>query len=338
MTEGPQRAVVLLALGTPSDASVSAVRRFLRAFLGDKRVIALPWFFRKLLLETVILPFRAGRSAALYQKIWTPHGSPFSVNTEALRKRLCRLLGPGIPVFTVMRYGTPSAKELARKLAQSEIRELAVLPQFPQYAESSWETAVEHFSEVFKKYAPQIRLNILPPFYADSGYIRAVSEQLQGINRDSNFLFSFHGIPVKSLYRVAQGKAMHCDPASSIFNNKDCRECPAREKCYRRQCYATAEAIAEVAQIPRERVSVAFQSRFGRGRWLVPATAECPINANTVIVAPGFTTDNLETLLELRELNPGTLVPCLNDSPSFADFLATTAQRLLREPPHPAGN
>lgn len=330
------QAVVLLALGTPSEPTVPAVRRFLRAFLGDGRVIALPWLLRKILLEAIILPFRAKRSAKMYRKVWTPQGSPFSVNTEALRQRMQEMMGRDVPVFVAMRYGEPSVKTLAQKLVAHGVTEIAVLPQFPQYAESSWETAVEHFSATMKKWAPKIRLKTLPPFCDAPGYVRAVAGTLDGIDRSRDFVFSFHGIPVKSLLRVARGKTMNCDPASEKFNPEDCRACAAAENCYRRQCYATANAIAEEAGIAKTQVTVAFQSRFGRGQWLLPATATCPIGRNTVIVAPGFTTDNLETLLELRELGAGTLVPCLNDSPAYAEFLAAEASRLLGRPfpPH----
>lgn len=246
------------------------------------------------------------------------------------------MAGQDVPVFVAMRYGEPSVKTLAQKLAARCVNEIAVLPQFPQYAESSWETAVEHFSATMKKWAPTVGLKVLPPFYDAPGYVRAVAETLAGVERSRDFVFSFHGIPVKSLLRVARGKPMNCDPASEKFNAADCRACAAAETCYRRQCYATANAIAEEAGIAKAQVTVSFQSRFGRGQWLLPATAACPVGKNTVIIAPGFTTDNLETLLELRELGPGTLVPCVNDSPAYAEFLVAEAFRLLGRPlpPH----
>ncbi len=316
-----QRAVVLLALGTPSEPTVPAVRRFLRAFLGDKRVIALPWLFRKLLLECIILPFRAKHSAELYRKIWTPQGSPFAVHTEALRKRLSDTLGNTLPVHVAMRYGVPSAGAVIRKLAAEGTQEVVVLPQFPHDAESSRETAVAHFSALLKKLAPAIRPHILPAFYDHPGYIAALAETLQGIDRSRRFVFSFHGIPVKSLLRVAGKRRLNCDPAAAVFSPEACKRCEAADNCYRRQCYATANALADAARIPAEQVRVAFQSRFGKGKWLLPATTDC-VDAETVLVAPGFTVDCVETLLELKALRPAALIPCLNDSPTFARFLA----------------
>lgn len=326
----PTHALVLLALGTPSEPSVPAVRRFLRAFLGDKRVIALPWFFRKLLLECIILPFRSKRSAAMYRKIWMTQGSPFSVHTEALRERISKELGETVPVRVAMRYGEPSAAKIIRELAESGIETIVALPQFPHYAESSWETAVAHFSESCRKIAPRIRLLVTPPFYAEPGYIKALAETLRGADPSRNFVFSFHGIPLKSLARVAGGKTQNCDLSDETFSAAQCENCDASEKCYRRQCYATAAALAEKAGIPAERMQVAFQSRFGKGKWLVPATADC-VNGETVLVAPGFTVDCVETLLELRELNPATLIPCLNDSPAFARFLADYAKKFYSQ-------
>lgn len=324
MTER-KRAVVLLALGTPDAPTVPAVRRFLRAFLGDGRVIAIPKLLRKLLLECIILPFRAKHSAAMYRQIWTPRGSPFAVHTQALRERLFEALGGKIPVSVAMRYGEPSAENVVRKLIDSGITEVCVIPQFPQYAESSWETAVVHFSETLKKLAPAMRAHIVPPFYEHEGYIEALAETLREVDRSRDFVFSFHGIPIKSIERVAAGKTRNCDLASENFSEENCKSCEAAEKCYRRQCYASARALARKAGIPPEHVRVAFQSRFGKGKWLVPATSAC-VRSTTVLVAPGFTVDCVETLLELKELNAGTLIPCLNDSPAFARFLAELVQ------------
>lgn len=323
------QALVLLALGTPGAPTVPAVRRFLRAFLGDKRVIALPWPFRKLLLECLILPFRAKHSAAMYRKIWTSRGSPFAVHTEALRRRISEELDGKTPVFVAVRYGEPSAENVIRRLVESGIQNVTVIPQFPQYAESSWETAVAHFSEVSKKIAPTLNVHFAPPFYAESGYIDALAETLRGIDCNRRFVFSFHGIPVKSLKRVAAGKKQNCRPGEADFSAEKCKTCEAAEKCYLRQCYATAEALAKKNGIPSERVRVAFQSRFGKGKWLIPATADCT-DAETVLVAPGFTVDCVETLLELKELGAGTLVPCLNDSQTFARFLADYARDKTR--------
>lgn len=330
-TPFPPRAVVLLALGTPRDAGVPAVRRFLREFLSDRRVIALPWILRKALVELVILPRRVSVAAARYRKIETPSGMPLAVFTEALRQRVREMLGGKIPVFAAMRYGEPSAENVAREIARRGIREIAVLPQFPQYAESSFETSVAHFSEALKRFAPQARAHVAKPFYDAPGYVEAVAETLRGfVGEKRDFLFSFHGVPVKSLVRVAAEKPQNCNPARAEFSAERCLACAAAEKCYRRQCFAGAASIAAAAGIPRERFRVAFQSRFGGGAWLLPATTDEKISASTVVVAPGFTTDNLETLLELRELGAGTLAPCLNDSPRFAEFLAGEAEKLFR--------
>lgn len=329
MTEPFQRAIVLLALGTPSEASIPAVRQFLRKFLSDKRVISLPWFLRKLLLELFILPFRSRHSAEMYQKIWTPSGSPFRVNLEALRKRVQAFFPSDIPVFVAMRYGEPSAEKIVHELKANGIREIAVLPQFPQYAESSYETAVEYFKKTLKRVAPAVRAKILPPFYDSPGYLNAIAETLHGIERSRDFVFSFHGIPVKSILRVAKTKTVNCDPSTENFEESRCTSCPATENCYRRQCYVTATKIATLAKLPPEHVHVAFQSRFGKGTWLIPETSKYIFGPNTVLVAPGFTVDNLETLLELRELSSGGLVPCLNDSPAFAEFLAESAKSLF---------
>lgn len=325
-----RKGILLLALGSPSAPNVPAVKTFLRAFLGDRRVIALPWFLRKILLECVILPFRSKHAATRYQKIWTPEGSPFSVFTNSLRARVQERAGENVPVRVAMRYGEPSVARALREFSAAGTSEITVIPQFPHYAKSSYETAVEHFEKMRARFAPHLRAKIVPPFYAAQGYIAALAASVKNV--PEMLVFSFHGVPLKSIC----GKA-NCDLASPDFDSEKCTACAIRARCYRRQCYATANAVATQLGLPPTRYKVAFQSRFGRGKWLVPATEE--VLAGTfpdthsgtfagtpklAVIAPGFTVDCLETLEEL-DIAGVERVPCLNDSPVFADFLASLA-------------
>lgn len=311
-------AVLLLNLGSPAAAAVPAVRQFLREFLGDPFVIPLPQPARKILLECVILPFRAKKSAQLYARMKTEKNVfPLIAATEKLRERtenrLAEKCGKNIPVFAAMRYGEPSCERAARAIAAAGIRKIFVVPLYPQRAESSWDTAVFHAEKILKKFAPQGKPIFLAPFFAECGYISALAGTVKNCGKNfDKILFSFHGVPAKT----------------------------RRAESYREECETTARLVAEMLKLPRERWEFAFQSRFGHGKWLLPETADrlrkLPAEGckNLAVIAPGFVADCLETLDELavrgKEIFCGnggenfSVIPCLNDDPAFADFLAET--------------
>lgn len=312
-------AVLLLNLGSPASADVPAVRAYLREFLGDPHVIPLPTLFRKILLETVILPFRAKKSAARYAKILTPDGAfPLVAETEKLRRRVAEELGGNVRVFCAMRYGEPSMENAAREMLAAGTRSVFVMPLYPQRAESSWDTAVEHAEKVFSETAPEIGLRFAEPFFDAPGYIAALAESAENFLRGKDvdkLLVSFHGVPVKT----------------------------RRARTYRAECVKTGELLADALRLPRERREIVFQSRFGRGKWLEPSLEnrlrELPEEGarRVAVIAPGFIADCLETLEEIALLGRETFlaaggkeffcVPCLNDSPALARFLAETALR-----------
>lgn len=314
-------AVLLLNLGSPAAPTVPAVRAYLREFLGDPHVVPLPGILKKLLLELVILPLRAGNSAARYAKIWTHEGSPLVVFSERLRERVSAELGADVPVLCAMRYGAPGVEKAAKTLLAAGTRRVLVVPLYPQRADSTWLTAVEHAEKVFSSAAPGVELRFAEPFFAERGCIEALAETASAALRGDAFdklLISFHSLPESS----------------------------PDAKTYREECLTTARLLAEALALPRERVETAFQSRFGRGKWLAPSTEErlraLPAEGarRVAVIAPGFVADCIETLEELgvrgRETflaaggNAFTLVPCLNDSPAFARFVADFARAALR--------
>ncbi|MBQ6705706.1 MAG: ferrochelatase [Opitutales bacterium] len=312
------RAVLLLNLGSPDAPSVPAVKKYLREFLGDKHVISLPWILRKILLECVILPRRPKKSAAYYSKIWTENGSPLIVETEKLRERVTEKIGGRAKVFCAMRYGNPGIENAAKTIYESGIRKVFVIPLYPQKAESSWLTAVEKTQKVFAKKFPQVKLDFAAPYYCNPEFIAALEKSAKKFLIGKNFeklLISFHGVPVKTKL----------------------------SKSYKAECETTAELLASALNLPRERWECVFQSRFGRGKWLEPSTGERLKNLpkegvkNIAIIAPGFAADCLETLEELGVRGKKTfsesggnnfhMVPCLNDSEDFANFLVNIAQK-----------
>jgi ferrochelatase len=289
-----------------------------------------------------ILPRRPKDSAEAYQKIWTPEGSPLVVISQRVRAGLEQALG--LPVELAMRYRLPSAEQAIRRLAERGVREGVVVPLFPQYAMSSFETAVEHVERVRRRVAPELRLHSVDPFYSHPAYLDAlVKSAEEDISREhDHLLFSFHGIPERHV-RKSDPTGEHC------LRSERCCETPspAHSTCYRAQCFHTVQGFIERTGLAR--YSVSFQSRLGRDPWLKPYTDhEIPRLARSgvkrlLVICPAFVADCLETIEEIgmrgRELfmeaggSEFRLIPCLNDRP---EWIATLAE-LVRDQFDPVG-
>ena len=327
------KGVLLVNLGSPDSTKTADVRRYLREFLGDPRVIDIPVWQRKPLVNLVITPFRAPKSAEAYEKVWTSEGSPLIVTTERVRDLLREKID--LPVEIGMRYGNPSTESGVRALLARGVTEIFLIPLYPHYALSSYETAVAMTQEVVEKIAPGVKLVVQPPFYDHPDYIDALVEvakpHLEGEEYD-HVLFSYHGVPERHV-KLTDPSGCYC-----LRMNDCCKlKSPAHAFCYRHQCYATTWAFAEKAGIPTEKYSVSFQSRLGRDPWLRPYTdyelerLPSQNKKRVVILSPAFVSDCLETIEELgmegREefLEAGgkdyRLVPCLNDHPRWIEVL-----------------
>ena len=331
-------AAVILNLGSPKSPEVPDVREYLREFLGDERVIDLNPVARWLLLEGVILRVRPKRSAAAYKSVWTPEGAPLLVITEKLRRAV--EAKANLPVYTAMRYAEPSCDAVAKKIARDGVTDLLILPQYPQYAMSSYETAEVRLREALREHAPGVKLTLVQPFYDDPGYIDALAEVARPYLEKpyDRLLFSFHGVPRRHIVKGDPSHA-HC------LTQPDCCKTahPCHATCYRHQCVRTMDLLAQKLGVPAGRYELMFQSRLGREEWLRPYTAdrltELPGEGakRLLVICPAFTADCLETLEEIavegREtfLHAGgesyEVIPCLNDHPSFVDW---TADRIAR--------
>lgn len=340
----PQRAVLLVNLGSPDSTSVPDVRRYLEEFLGDERVIDRPAspFLRSILLNRIIIPRRAPKSAHAYEQIWTREGSPLITLSRGVRQKLATALGPETPVYLAMRYGKPSIATVLTQMASDGIVDVLLFPQYPHYAMSSWETVVVKVYEEAVRCAPNLRITTAQPFYKDDDYIEAlhtVSAPFLAQPHDY-VLFSYHGIPVRHLKKADSSKA-HCMVVSDC-----CSTCsPIHATCYRAQCMATTRAFAARARLAPERHSVSFQSRLVGEPWLSPYTdheLERLAGAGVkrlLIICPAFVADCLETIEEISGegkqsfLKAGgesfTQIPCLNDHPAYIDFLAKRSQYWL---------
>lgn len=338
--------IVLLNLGSPAAPRYWPVRRYLREFLADGRVIDIPAFGRWLLLQLVILPFRPRRTAALYRKIWRKGepGSPLIFFSRALEQALRRYLEERAPgryrVVTAMRYGQPSVAAALAELDAAGVTALRVLPLYPQYSPASTGTGLAEIYRVAGRFWDVPALECIHSFFDHPAYVKALAalarrriaaQESERGRRIEHVLFSFHGVPERQIKKS--------DPGAHCLATADCCERPAAlHRCYRAQCFATARALAAELGLPAGEWTVSFQSRLGRTPWIKPYSDQVipQLVAGGVkeiaVLSPSFTADCLETLEEIalqgREQflacgGEGFLyIPCLNDDPDWVRAVA----------------
>jgi ferrochelatase len=341
MDQQSRRAVILMNLGSPDSPKVRDVRPYLNEFLMDKRVIDSPYLLRLLLVRGIIVPFRAPKSAHAYQTIWTDEGSPLTVLTQKLQQAVEAELQE--PVVIAMRYGNPSPKKAFDELRSRypALEEVILLPMYPHYAMSSYETAVVYAREQHEQGKYPFKLTVIRPYYDDTQYLDALTESIRPFTEApfDHLLLSYHGVPERHIYKgdVTGG---HC------LKTADCCQRPseAHKYCYRHQCYATSQHLAERLGLRPGQWSLSFQSRLGRNEWLKPYTAarlaELPAQGvkNLLVACPAFVSDCLETLEEIaiagRDtfLEAGgerfTMIPCLNVHPIWVQAITAWMQQL----------
>ena len=315
-------------LGSPDSTEVKDVKRYLDEFLMDERVIDKPWLLRALLVKGIIIPFRAPRSAEAYRSIWTREGSPLIVISRQLAESLEKEIKE--PVVIAMRYGTPSPREAFDQLVKDhpELDEVILIPMYPHYAMSSYETAVEYAKEQYNKGRYTFKMTTIRPYYDNEAYIDALTESIRThlTGEWDHILFSYHGVPERHIYK-GDVTGAHC------LKVQDCCESssPAHQYCYRHQCLVTTKMVTDRLNIPKDKWTQSFQSRLGRDPWLQPYTA-AKLEAlpklgikKLLVVCPSFVSDCLETLEEIAEegkeifLHNGgekfEMIPCLNVHP-----------------------
>jgi protoporphyrin/coproporphyrin ferrochelatase len=336
MTKG----ILLVNLGSPDSTSVEDVRKYLREFLMDGRVLDAPWPVRFCVVHFAILPSRPKESADAYQKIWTPEGSPLVVTSRHVQKKLQPRLN--VPVELAMRYQNPSIESAIAKLRDSNVDDLLLIPLFPHYAMSSYETAVARVQEIAAQIAPQMKVTVQPPYFDAPDYIAALAASAQDALQSGcdHLLFSFHGIPERHL-KKSDPTGCHC------LVKENCCEVssPAHATCYRAQCFKTVAAFVAKANVPKNKYSVSFQSRLGKDPWLKPYTdfelAELPKRGvkKILVICPAFVSDCLETIEEIGLRGKETFIegggkefaqiPCLNEHPLWIDALEKMARSFL---------
>ena len=307
-------ALVLSNLGTPAAATADAVAAYLDEFLSDPRVVQLPRWLWRPLLRKVILPRRSPVVAQKYASVWLEGGSPLAVYTQRLAEAVQARL-PDMQVLHAMRYGGPSLADVLQRLRDEGTPSVRLLPLYPQYSTTTTASMVD-IADAFRD---GLRIEVLPDYHADAGWAAAVAGSIRAHwaahGRGERLLFSYHGLP----QRVVDAG----DP-------------------YARQCEASTQAIAAALGIPRDAIALAYQSRFGKGKWLQPDVvgtlqALARAGVRTVdVTCPGFAVDCLETLEEIamqgaevfRAAGGQSLryIPCLNADAAHADALAELAR------------
>jgi protoporphyrin/coproporphyrin ferrochelatase len=339
--------ILILNLGSPDSPQVSDVKKYLREFLMDGRVIDAPYLIRALIVEGFILPTRPKKSAHAYASVWTNDGPPLKVFTQAFVRKLETEVE--LPIAVAMRYGNPTPASALKELAAKcdSLKQLFIAPMYPHYAMSSYETALIHVQEELKKNWPSVKVKVLKPFYNEKDYIKSVAQSIKPyIEKDfDQLLFSYHGLPVRHLKK-------------SDTTNKHCYTCvnccdvpsPAWDTCYKHQVTQTSHLVAKELALDKSKYAISFQSRLGRDEWILPATVDRLENLpkegvkKLLIVCPAFVADCLETVEEIaiagKEtfLNAGgesfQVIPCLNDFDPWVKTFASYCNKREKEQAH----
>jgi len=318
--------LLLVNLGTPDAPTAGAVRRYLREFLSDPRVVQLPRIVWLPILYFLVLPFRPSKSARKYASIWKPEGSPLRIyherQAQLLRGYLGQKLGKQVPVVAAMRYGKPSIAAGLEELRQAGCDRLLVIPMYPQYAQSTTASTEDAIAKALKRWRPAPTLKIVKDFHDHTAYVKAVARNVNDYwmktGRPDRLVMSFHGIPKK----VSDAG----DP-------------------YAAQCRESARLIAAELGWNDQRTIATFQSRFGAAEWLQPYTDATlkQLGKDGVgrvdVVCPGFAADCLETLEEIAQLGREQFleaggkefhyIPSTNDTPAWMTALSILAMENL---------
>jgi len=331
--------VVLVNLGTPDSPSVSDVRKYLFEFLNDPRVIDIPAIARFLLVNLIIVPFRAPKSAKIYKELWAKNGIPGGVEGspilyygKSVQEKLQYVLGDNYDVQLAMRYQNPSMDEVFENIYKKDLENIIIIPLFPQYASATTGSVIDKAMRLMSKWWVIPETNFISQYYDNEGFINTIVERAKKYNiaEYDHVLFSYHGLPVRQVDKVYKD--------GTLCEEHDC-ETEINETnryCYKATCYATTRLVAQKLNLSPERYTVCFQSRLDKN-WLEPFADKVIIEQakkgarKLLVFSPAFVADCLETLIEvgfeyqkLFEEHGGEkiqLVESLNDHPMWIETL-----------------
>ncbi|MCK5469216.1 MAG: ferrochelatase [Cyclobacteriaceae bacterium] len=294
--------VLLVNLGTPDSPAVPDVRKYLREFLMDKRVIDIPFFSRWLLVNLIIAPFRAPKSAKVYQQLWEDRGSPLMFHGIDLKGKLGKKLGDEFVVSLGMRYQNPSISSALDELLEQHVRKIIVLPLFPQYASATTGSVVEQVMDDIKGKLVLPEIKLVSQYPDNELMIKTFAELGRKYMRKMDYdhiVFSYHGLPERQIRKSSiEGYCELNATCCSTYHNKN-------QFCYRAQCFLTSRKLAKQLNLNEDQYSVFFQSRLGKDPWIQPYAEEEIIRLAKVgkkkilIFCPSFTADCLETIVEV---------------------------------------
>lgn len=332
-------AVLLINLGTPDSPSVKDVRKYLFEFLNDTRVIDIPAMARFILVNLIIAPFRAPRSAKIYEELWKHNGlpdgkkgSPILYYGKSVQEKLKKTLGNDYDVYLAMRYKNPSIDNVLSDIYKKNYEKIIVIPLFPQYASATTGSVIDKVMKTISKWWVIPEVKFIGQFYDNDGYINTVVEQSKKYKLDDydHVLFSYHGLPVRQVDKVYKDKTL-CEE-----HNCETEINETNKFCYKATCYATTRLITKKLGLSAEKYTVCFQSRLDK-KWLEPFADKVIIEQakkgakRLLVFSPAFVADCLETLIEigieyqkLFEEHGGEkvqLVESLNDHPMWIETL-----------------
>ena len=323
--------VLLVNLGTPDSPSVSDVRSYLSEFLNDPRVIDVPKLLRLILVNLIIVPFRAPKSAKIYKDLWTEDGSPLLYYSERVCELLNETLDDDYEVFLAMRYKNPNIRAVLAEMKKKNFKKIIVLPMFPQYASATTGSAYELIMKEITKWWVIPEIKFIGQYYDHPDFIDAIVERASKytLSDYDHILFSYHGLPERQVDKVYD---------DGLCTDRDCEHEITEENqyCYKATCYATTRLVAGKLGLKEEDYTVCFQSRLDKN-WLEPFSdkvveEKAKEGAKKLLVfSPAFTADCLETIIEIgdeyqeifEELGGEKvqLVESLNDHPLWISCL-----------------
>ena len=328
------KGVLLVNLGSPDSPTPKDVKPYLDEFLMDERVIDVPKWLRNVLVRVIILHTRPNNSAKAYAKIWRDEGSPLIIISVRFAEKVQKKID--MPVALGMRYGTMSIRKALKQLEEKGVDEVFLVPLYPHYAMSSYETVVVKTMEVQQKHFPNMQVTTMPAFYSNSEYIKVLAESIAEGLKDFEYdhvLFSYHGIPERHI-RKSDPTKFHCKIDGRCCNVNSV----AHHTCYRHQCYDTTELVKNYLNLPEDKVSTSFQSRLAGDPWLKPYTdfeferLAKEGKTRLAVITPAFVSDCLETLEEIAMEGKEEFeeaggehykhIPCLNDSDAWVSLMA----------------
>jgi ferrochelatase len=328
------KGILLVNLGTPDSTAVPDVRKYLKEFLMDKRVIDIPAFPRWLLVNLIIGPFRAPKSAKEYRKLFTDRGSPLKYYTEDLVAPLQEILGEQYLVSYAMRYQSPSIESELQKMKDADVSSIHVIPLFPQYASASTGSVIDKVMEITKSWQIIPDIKFTSQFLENEKFLEVISRNGQQWLEQADYdhvIFSYHGLPERQIRKGSVGDQCQLGTCCNTFHKKN-------RFCYRAQCFQTTRLLAEKLGLTEDQYTVCFQSRLGRDPWIKPYTDEVLEHLaksgkkKVLAFSPAFVSDCLETTIEVGQeykekfMEAGgeqwDLVESLNSDPMWVEALA----------------